>query len=150
MERAAQSVGHFGAAARASGGISCERTINYHVSGSDESMKFPISRRLLAKHKFDYVANFICQAAARHAPCHSSMSQGRLTQCIWEPTRCAHTHTQTHTETEQTAYVSGLQKFVATTATTKWTHLKRERTSRNFVRSSCFSHPENNFHCLHI
>lgn len=115
-------------------------------------MKVPISRRLLAKHKFDYVANFICQAAARHAPC----SVPHVTpQCRKAGLRNAFgskhvVHTHTHTETEQTAYVSGLQKFVATTATTKWTHLKRERTSRNFVLSSCFSHAENNFHCLHI
>lgn len=84
--------------------VNAQLIIMSRRSKRDESMKFPISRRLLAKHKFDYVANSICQAAARdapcpmpRAPCHSSMSQGRLTQCIWEPTRCAHTHTHTHT-----------------------------------------------------
>lgn len=105
----------------------------------DASMKFSFSRRLLGKHKFDYVANSIY-----HAPSHASAWQGRLTQCIWEPTRCAHTHTHTpvRTETEQTAYVSSLQKFAASSSSNNNNDLdalKMRANLENFVLTSCFA-----------
>lgn len=93
----------------------------------DASMKFSFSRRLLGKHKFDYVANSIY-----HAPSHASAWQGRLTQCIWEPTRCAHTHPFAQRQSKLHTWVAckSLRQVAAATTTTIWTHLKRERTSR--------------------
>lgn len=86
--------------------VNAQLIIMSRRSKRDESMKFPISRRLLAKHKFDYVANTICQAAARdapcpmpHAPCPLSLlnvARQAYAMHLGANTFCTQTHTHTY------------------------------------------------------
>lgn len=101
MESAAQSVGHFGAAARASGGISCERTINYHVSGRNAMNRWSFPFPVACWPNINLIAwpiSFAKQLHAMpHAPCPMSLlnvARQAYAMHLGANTLCTHTHIQ--------------------------------------------------------